>query len=333
MTFQNAPSAINGAQLGAALVRRATFAAIGEANGVVLADDLKVSELDTPGVGVQIAAGVGVVLNDYQTLPNELYVVSNPGTHTIPSGDMPASDPSIKHYILAIVIGDPDFSQVGHPWMGADDPEAGDELIFEYVRPTFIEVSAGVTELDVDYPALVLARLDIPASTTTILDSHIVDLRHLARPRQSQEIFPSPPGTWSNASPRRIPSGAVYGDWGPQEFEPSVTIPVWAKRAIVVASINGIRLADTTASVSGNVRVQLGAVVGPVTTFDYSVGGGAIRDNLQCAGEYDVSAIAGTTVTLVTEGYQSQPASPTTNQKLALQTGSQVIYDVRFFQE
>ena len=54
--------------------------------GVVKKNDLKVKQLATPGVGVLIEAGVGIVLNKYQTSPNESYVVSNPSTHTDPLG-------------------------------------------------------------------------------------------------------------------------------------------------------------------------------------------------------------------------------------------------------
>jgi len=332
MTFENAAYAIDGATISAALARRALYAEARD-GGIVKSGDLKVSELAVPGVGLLISPGVGLVLNDYQDDPNEVYVVSNPGSHTITALEMPAANPSAKHYIVAVVVGDPDFSQAGHPWMGSDDPPLGAESTFQYVRPTIIEVAAGATTISGSYPALPLARLDIPADTTTITDAMITDLRHLASPRQSQEIFTSPNNTWTNASPVRIASGSVYADWGAVQFSPTVKVPSWATRAIVVASVNGVRLADTSANVSGAVRTQLGTVVGPITSFDYSTGGGAIRDNLQTAGEYDVSGIAGTTVALKVEGYENVPGSPSTNQRLALQSGSQQIFDVRFFEE
>jgi len=333
MTFENAPSAIDGALLSSALVRRGQFAATNGTGGIVKKADLKVTELTTPGVGVKIASGVGLVLNKYQGSPNETYVVSNPGVHTIPSEDMPASNPSAKSYIVAIVVGDPDFSQTGHPWMGVSDPPSGEELTFEYVRPTLIEVSAGATTLSGAYPALPLARIDVPASTTTITDSMITDLRSLAQPRQSQEIFVSPGGTWTTGSPVYIPAGSTFGDWGPAQYSPSVKVPSWATRAIVSCRVNGVALQDTSANVSGSIRAQLGAVSGPTTPFDIQVGGGAMRLNLEAAGTYDVSGIAGTTAALRVEGYENVPASPTSNQKLRLIAGSQQIFDVRFFEE
>lgn len=332
MTFENTAWAIDGSLLGSSLARRAEYAVSG-LEGIVQKGDLKVTQLGVPGVGVQIAAGVGLVLNKYQSVPNEMYVVSNPASHTIPAIEMPAASPSPKSWIVAVVIGDSDFTQTGHPWMGSDDPPVGEETTFQYVRPTLIEVAAGATALSGVYPALVLARIDIPASTTTITDAMITDLRKLARPRQSQEIFASPGGTWDNASPVRIPSGAAYADWGPAQYSPSVKVPSWATRAILIASVNGVRLADTSVAISGSIRAQLGSVSGPATPFDTSVGGGAIRMNLQAAGTYDVSSIAGTTAVLRVEGFENVPASPTTNQRLALQSGSQQIFDVRFFEE
>lgn len=336
MTFENTAWAIDGALLGSSLARRAEYAAVGGAQGVVQKNDLKVSQLAVPGVGVLVEAGVGLVRNDYQTTPNETYVVSNPDTHTIPAGEMPGASGAARSFILAVVVGDPDFSQTGHPWMGSDDPPVGQEQSFNYVRPTLIEVAnSSVTELNVDYPALVLARIDIPANTTTITNAMITDLRKLARPQQSQEAFVSPGGTWTNAAPRYIPAGSAFADWGPQEYSPQVTVPEWATRAILIVSVNGVRYADTSVNIKGKLRAQLGTSSGPETVFDYEVdaGGGAKRADLMCAGEYDVSGIAGDTVNIRVEGFQDSPGSPTNNQRLRLQNGSQMIFDVRFFEE
>ena len=123
-------------------------------------------------------------------------------------------------------------------------------------------------------------------------------------------------------------------DWGPQEYLPSVKVPTWAKRAIVVASINGVRLVDSSSNVTGGVRTQLGSVTGPATTFDIPSGtAGSMRLNLQTAGSYNVESIAGTTVTLRVEGFEDAPASPPNAKKLSLRAGSQMIFDVRFFEE
>lgn len=332
MTFENTAWAIDGALLGSSLARRAEYAAVSGAQGIVQKPDLKVRQLAVPGVGILIDPGVGLVNNDYQDVPNETYVVSNPSSHTIPAIEMPAASGSPKSYIVAVVIGDPDFTQTGHPWMGSDDPPVGEEETFQYVRPTIIEVSAGATTLDVAYPALPLARIDVPASTTTIIDSYITDLRKLARPRQEQQIFVGNP--WMNGAPQYIPSGSAYADWGAAQYAPSVKVPSWATRAIVVTSINGVGLADSSVNITGGLRTQLGSVTGYATAFDLPTGRtGAQRENFQTAGTYNVAAVAGTTQALRVEGFENVPASPTTNQRLKLISGSQMIFDVRFFEE
>lgn len=330
MTFDSAAYAINGPEIGSALARRAVYASSRQ-SGIVQKDDLKVTDLSVPGVGIQISEGVGLVLNGYQTDPNEVYVVNNPGVHTVPASEMPAANPSAKSYIVAIVVGDVDFNQAGHPWMPSTlAPEEVED--FQYVRPTLIPVSAGAKTLSVNYPALVLARIDIPANTTTILQNMITDLRNLAAPRQSQEMFVGQP--WTNGSPRYIPAGAAYADWGPQEFSPSVAVPEWATRAIVVCSINGVRVDDPSGNIVGGVRTQLGSVTGPSASFDLPASStGPIRLNLQTAGEYDVTSVAGSNQNLRVEGFESSPASPTNAKKLALRGGSQMIFDVRFFEE
>lgn len=335
MTFDSAAWALNGPQISASLARRALYADARQ-SGIVQKGDLKVHQLSTPGVGIVIDPGVGIVLNGYQnslpTGPNEAYVVNNPGAHTIAAVDMPASNPSAQSYIVAIVVGDPDpnFSQTGHPFMPSTGVPAGQEATYQYVRPVLIPVAAGATTLNVNYPALVLARIDIPANTTTIIDSYVTDLRKLAAPRQSQTMLVSPSNQFS--TPAAIPSGSAYADWS--TWKPSVAVPSWAKRAIVVASINGVRLTDSSVNISGGIRTQLGTVSGTAITFDMPTGRtGAQRENFQTGCEYTVTSIAGTSQALRIEGFENVPASPSANQKLTLQSGSQIIFDVRFFEE
>lgn len=333
MTFDSAAWAINGPRIGAALARRAQYASSRQ-SGIVQKNDLKVHQLATPGVGIVIDEGVGIVLNGYQNRTvdgaNEAYVVNNPGGHTIPAISMPASNPAAQSYIVAIVVGDPDFDQIGHPWMPSTGVPLGEETTFQYVRPTLIPVAAGATSLNVNYPALVLARIDVPANTTTITDVMIKDLRKLANSRQSQEIFIGNP--WNNTTVvDAMPSASDYADWS--RYVPTVTVPTWATRAIMVVNINGVRVGDASKNITGGVRTQFGAVSGPAQSIDLPTSAGGIRLNLQTAGSYDVKALAGTTQALRVEAYENVPASPTAAQKLTLQGGSQIIFDVRFFEE
>ena len=146
-------------------------------------------------------------------------------------------------------------------------------------------------------------------------------------------MFVSTNNLWTDGSPKYMPSGSAFADWGGGEFKPAVTVPSWATRAIVSARVNGVAIADTSANIQGNIRAQLGSVSGPSVAFDIQSGGGAMRLNLEAAGTYDVTSIAGTSAILRVEGYENVPASPTNNQKLRLRSGSQQIFDVRFFEQ
>lgn len=253
MTFANAPWAIDGALLSSSLARRSLYASTSGEDGIVSVNALQVLPLSTPGVGVRITAGTGIVTNGYQgvlSARNETYTVSNPGEHIIPAEEMPASNPSAKSYILAVVIGDPEFSQAGHPWMLVSDPPAGEEQTFQYVRPTLIEVSAGATKLNVPYPALVLARIDIPPSTTTITSGMIVNLRKVALPRNREAVkyvFGSPDNLLGGSTPV-----LTYETW-PNTAHWDIDVPDWA----TVAKCQGFIYSaiETEANVRARFRI------------------------------------------------------------------------------
>lgn len=293
MTLAKTPSAIDGAPLTSSLLRRAQYASIG-AEGIVLRPDLKVSQLNVPGVGVNVAPGVAVLLNKYQADPNEAYVVSNPGVHTVPSVEMPAPAASAKSYILAIVIGDPDFSQAGHPFMTSEDPPEGEEETFDYVRLVFIEVAAGTTTLATTYPALPLARIDIPANTSTITNAMIVDLRSLARPRNRLEMNVASGGAATLNTVSTAPTWQRF----PNVPGLQARIPAWAKTAKVVATVEGVRL-DSAASAVFRPYIEGTSLVGNQTNaYELStLTSPYARRSYAVGGVFDVAALAGTTRT------------------------------------
>lgn len=306
MTFSSAPLAIDGALIGSAMLRRGIYTSTGGSQGIVNNGDLKVTTLAVPGVGIRIASGVGLVLNGYQTLANETYVVANPSIHTIPSDSMPPSNPSPKSYIVAITVGDPEFSQVGHPWMASDDPPPGTEDSFVYVRPWLIEVSPGATELSGAYPALPLARIDVPGSTTTITSGMITDLRELAQPRSKTE------SNHASASGENILNGAggVYTAW---ERWPAVDIltcrvPAWAKEAKVSGFVEGAILTKAGSAVI-RIAIKDEGISSPATNINENLEGSNDRRGYSMGGVLDVTSVAGEIVTFIVEGHPSTDPS------------------------
>jgi hypothetical protein len=311
VTFYNAPWALDGATISSALARRAQYAAMSGGEGIINAADLKVTQLATPGNGLLISSGNAAITNRYQSDPNETYTVANPGTHEILSTEMPTSQPTPKSYLVLITVGDPEFSQVGHPWMTSDvlDPEVA--ASYDYVRPWILEVAAGTTSFDglgLGYPALALARIDVPASTTTITNAMITDLRVMARPR-AQEILLQNTALANN---NLASTGAgVWVDWGPQW---SIKIPKWATSAIVTGWIEGMYVPGASGAY-GQLRANIGAAgVTAQTTFDENnsapSGGDLLRVGHNIGGRIAIpSAARGTTQTLKTEAQVLVPTA------------------------
>jgi hypothetical protein len=305
MTFAAAPWAVDGARTGAALARRASFAALSESEGIVGRADLKVSELSVPGNGLLISAGNAVILNRYQDSPNESYVAANEGVHEVLSTEMPGAQATPKSYLVLVTIGDKEFSQVGHPWMDSEVLDPAEAADYVYVRPFILECPAGTksfAELNLDYPAIALARLDIPASTTTITNAMITDLRKLARPRVHEELIVVNGFTASDLD-TVSPSWEVW-----PAVSQAIDIPAWAS----VAKINGFfESAMISKAIDCAMRV---AIVGGSNTsaqrFNRSAPtAGSDRAGMNIAGTINVASIAGTTKTFRMEGQTITSAS------------------------
>lgn len=291
MTFDNTAWAIDGATTRSALARTAEYAAMSGAAGIVQSGDLKVTQLGVPGNGLLISAGSAIILNGYQgSGTDQAYVASNPTSHTVASGDMPSVSGSTQSYILALVIGDPEFAQTGHPFMGPLDPPDGEEATFQYVRPVMVSCGASDTTLGaVTYPNLPLARITIPASTSTITNAMITDLRKLARPRRQLEIGQGlgdgaahnlPNGSW-----QRVPNSECV----------TVVVPTWATKAKIMGFVEGLRL---HASGHGKLQVYIESNnrSGEQTNVDENAPGSTDdRRSYNVGAVLDVSDLRGTT--------------------------------------
>jgi hypothetical protein len=244
VAFVSAPWALDGALTPSSLARAAHYTATSGAEGIAQVGDLKVLPLSTPGNGVRILTGGATLLNRYLSDPDESYAVQLQATETIPSGSMPPSIGAPRSHLVCVTIGDPNYSLEGHPWMTEIEP--GEEPTFQYVRPWIIQnVPAGtqsVAELGITYPALALARLDMPASTTTVQSAHIVDLRKMARPRELEEM-------WHVAvsAADSLNTDDTWEYW-PDNSQKAVTIPEWASYVYVTGYLEGIRLVTAGAS-------------------------------------------------------------------------------------
>lgn len=312
MTFNSAAWAIDGARVSSSLARRASYSESGGAEGVVSRGDLKVLPLDVPGVGLQITAGSALLLNRYQNDINETYTVANLGAHIIPSGEMPAASGAQRYYLVGVSIGDPQGSQVGHPWFTG--VPAGQEETFQYVRPILVQVANAniktAVAAGIKYPFLPLAQLRLPANTTTVTSDLLTDLRKLARPRAIEvieHIDNAPDNSLNTLQP-------AWENWPSSVFY-DVDIPEWAVRAKITGFVEGAR---HTKAGQGGLRVTLvGVGSTKVTNINESAptSGANDRKHYSLGGEIAIpSSARGTTVRVKIEGnHNASPGFLTTD--------------------
>jgi hypothetical protein len=286
MTFLASPLAVDGARLTSGLVRKGIYAGNGGSEGLVERIDLKVSQLATPGQGLLISAGNAVVLNRYQSVINEAYIAANPDVHTVLASQMPTSQPSAKSYLVLVTIGDQEFSQVGHPWMPAERLDPVDAVTYQYVRPFIVECPAGTTsfsQLNLNYPAYALARLDVPAGQTTITNAMITDLRKMARPRTEEAWFV----TNSSIADGISTAEPFFEQWPNVAYH--VDIPRWASVAKMIVTYEGIVI--TPGAINGHAKIRLGAVGDtPLTTINRTgPASGSDRTGLTISGKVDIA--------------------------------------------
>lgn len=205
--------------------------------GVTTGLDMKVTALSTPGAGVQIGDGSAVIAGKVSPVQG-YYNAYNIGSDTVAisaTGGVGRSD------MLVVRVEDPEYE-------GTRDP-ATDPIVFFEIVPN---VGSSATTVPSGYSAIPLARIDIPASTATITNAMITDLRKIANPRRERTLYQhfysgaltqitGTSGTWQN-----FPSAV---NW-------TIAIPAWAGKVKVVMTAASVRLDD--GFVFGGYTFQLG---------------------------------------------------------------------------
>ena len=319
MTFEPVPWAIGaGAELGADVLRSFTNIATQDTEGINLPGDFKVSALNTPGPQVTIAGG-GITIRNTQQ-PGQSYV-GVALSDTVVNIAANASGSTRRDMIVARII-DPDFS----PWQPYVDPN--DILYGPYFEP---HVESGVpanattlADAGITYAAYPLARIDIPNGTTNITSGMIVDLRRLARPRTGLETVHD---VQAGPSPDEYLATSVtsFATWPSNSL--AVPVPYWATDAEVSITFQ-VSVQDSSVT---ELRVNLGGSTGSAAILDYNgvdVGQGAETRQITAWAVLDVTAVAGTTVTLSSDARRTFAGTATG--AVGIGTGEQIVYDIRF---
>lgn len=100
-----------------------------------------------------------------------------------------------------------------------------------------------------NYPYLPLARLAQPASTSTITNAMITDLRKLTKPRNHRELR-----SWQPADGNLTTFEPAFQVWPPNI--PTFDIPEWATHVTAMARVHGAALANGTSF--GALKLEFG---------------------------------------------------------------------------
>lgn len=279
------------------------------AEGITEGDDLKVTQLSTPGGGVQIADGSGVVRGRVSSFQGS-YAVCNTGVDT--SVTIAANGAGATRYDMVILrVEDPEYE-------GTLDPETDDINYFDVVS----NVSSTATTIPGGLTGIPLARIAIPASTSTITDAMITDLRQVANPRRQRLLLTESPGSLSTA----IGSSTAWSYFSTHTGW-SVAVPDWATKVIVKIDVSSIRYN------LGFFYGKLGATFGAsLTTQD------VVLDDNQGSGIRRVPGLVADTLTVpsayrgTSQSLRVRAASLDTGQagRIYVDTGTTFAADVQF---
>lgn len=239
-----------GAQHSAEVVRSSMYAATRGAEGIAGVADLKVQAQSVPNGTVQVVPGGALLLNRYPGGSGQSYTLRNATATDVPI-TATGSGGGRTDLIVARIL---DSQYEGTPPVDPND--------FQYSRIVTIQgVPSGTKtarELNLGYPAIALAKITLPASTGTVTDAMITDLRRVAQPRRERAmvtVFPT--------ASIQVPT-AAYGPWPintPQQ--PQVYVPEWATRVDIVAHMSGVKYAkgDGAADSVAGIRTSFAGVL------------------------------------------------------------------------
>ncbi|MFE9642117.1 hypothetical protein ACFYOC_24140 [Nocardiopsis alba] len=238
--------AVQGQTTSARLARMMLQAATGADEGVLTSTDLACLALDVPAGEVTLNPGSVVIVGKEQpgqgSYQGAIYSLESVSIN-------PTGSASGRSDLIVIQAEDPTVD--GTPWN--HDP-ASEPVMYARVLEG---VTPGTTTVPEGISAIPIARIDIPASTGTITQEYIHDLRRVVLAREKVELRVQRGGTQSNGEWDEA-GNIVSPDserW-PQHDWP-VVIPEWATQVQIIAHWSNVYLEPRTPTGSNDARGSL----------------------------------------------------------------------------
>lgn len=207
--------AVNGSKFSAESARAETFKNTNGARGVTLPTDLKVSALPTPGTAVRVSPGGASLPAGYAAAPGQSYSVTVPTSVDVPVTATGSGGAAVKYLLLR--LKDPQY----------EGTAPADPVNFDYSSFVWVTSLTGLA-----YPYVPLVKLTQPASTATITNAMLTDIRKLARGRVEREVTSGSNGAVSVIS--GTTSAAVW-----LNYKVTHEVPEWANWVHIVVHISG----------------------------------------------------------------------------------------------
>ncbi|ALE05506.1 hypothetical protein AL755_08475 [Arthrobacter sp. ERGS1:01] len=272
MAFDSTPWFVGGgAQHSPEVARGFAYSATSGLEGISGVTDLRVQAQSVPNGTVRILPGNAVILNRYPGAAGQSYTLQSRTATDVPIA--PTGSSGGRTDLVVARVLDPQYEGAA-----PTDPTA-----FEYARPFVIQgVPASIKtfkELGLNYPAIALAKVTIPANTATITAAMITGLRRVTQAFKDGDtlvIFP----TAENVMPV-----AGYGSWPLTAAQkPTVSVPVWATSVTIQATVTGVVYTKGTNGTDSKAGARTG-----FGSSDPSENGIIIQDAEDSGGRYTYS--------------------------------------------
>lgn len=296
----------HGAQHSAEIMRLMPYMIFGAQEGVFTRTDCEVQALPTPGGAVNVMPGAAAILNRTPGYAMQMYLSRLPTAESVTVNPTDSAGP--RSDLVVIRVEDP---LPGTPWQLPGDP-ATDPYIFTRVIENVDPNTTSATQLGTSDSMYALARIDIPASTATVTQDMIVDLRTVSNPLTG--VGGTFEKQWTStlvpASASLVKSGTAGTQFTtfPANATWSVPIPAWATEVDTLVLTSPYMVNSSW----GFARLQIAGST-PASTWiddDTVPGQGGERTSIMITGTQPIPAeIRGTTATVNFQMRVSEQAS------------------------
>ncbi|MFK0290729.1 hypothetical protein ACIQU6_09650 [Streptomyces sp. NPDC090442] len=303
-----------GAEHSSEVARLLAYAAFGGSEGVVGAADLQVRALSSPAAEVQVTTGAVAIINRAAGAPYQAYAARLPTGDRVP---IAATGAAARSDLIVARVENP--YSYGESWPNPEDPKAG-PYVFTRVISGVPKSTTSARQVRSSDSAVALARVDIPANTSSITQAMIKDLRGMVSPRRARKLFTSFPGAASSLTY----SDNKWHNW-PGAARWDVSVPQWATQVNLVTTFAGLKFSK--ANVFANMQHSFIGKLGEDTTIDDDQGKGNRRSTIVVADSFYVPPAArGTVQTLFIQTYMSKAETG----DLTVDQATSIISDVEF---